>query len=323
MSTATLAREADAAYARGAMELSLDLYRRLGAAAAEAGDAGGVDFSRVHAGICLWHLGRVEEALGETAAALRSLEDTADGRFATGYHALLRWLWIALHHGGRLEALRELIRIGHRALDDRGRADWGAPLCYTEAVLERWRGRSGEAIALADRAVFLARRKPDGPGYVLSEYLRAAARFRLDSGVNDSVVRDYGREMASTNAGIFVCTARGHEILARSAAADGDLDAALAHARCVEDLYRGTAYPAGRIEAHVCLSGAHRVRGEGVQAIAAAGEAVREAAGYASDLWRFDAARAALDAGMPGAVELARAAAARIEGRLGNPRIAG
>jgi len=140
---------------------------------------------------------------------------------------------------------------------------------------------------------------------------------------NHVVVRDYGREMASTNAGIFVCTARGHEILARSAAADGDLDAALAHARCVEDLYRGTAYPAGRIEAHVCLSGAHRVRGEGVQAIAAAGEAVREAAGYASDLWRFDAARAALDAGMPGAVELARAAAARIEGRLGNPRIAG
>ncbi len=317
-----LSREADAAYARGAMEFSLDLYLRLRARAEADGDAAVVDFARVHVGICLWHLGRVEEALSETGAVLRLLDESADARFATGYHALVRWLWIALHHGGRLERVREMIRLGHRALEDRGRRRWAAPLHYTESVLERYRGCLSEAAELADRAVAAAREDASGPGYVLSEYLRAAARARLDAGVNDDLVRAYGRELATPGGPqvLFVCAARGHEILSRSAALDGDLDAALAHARRVEELYRGTAYPAGRIEAHVCLADAHRVRGEGVQAIAAAREAVREAADYASDLWRFDAARAALDAGMPGAEELARAVAARIDGRFETTR---
>ncbi len=96
----TLSGLADEAYADGQMFLSLTTYRKLKELALEWDNPYYRDFATVHIGICLWHVGKVEEALAETSQVLAGLDekDLDDNRAWQVFHGLFRWIWISLHY---------------------------------------------------------------------------------------------------------------------------------------------------------------------------------------------------------------------------------
>lgn len=304
------------AYTAGRIDVALGGYRKAVDLAAAMGVEGELEDCRVWVGTCLFNLGRAEESLASLGEILQRLELPTDDALALDARctALKYWLWLSTHHRGRRQWIEDLVQRGRAFLRDRALASMEDSFCLVEALVARYRGEFTQAIALADRAVGAYREGNTLASFVPSEYLRVAARVRLETGVDLEVVEEIAREMlTSDRATHFAGPIRARQLLARAALVRGELANALTLARDAEISSRSLAHPSTRAESLAVLARVWQAHGEPTRAGQSLQQAQAQADAYHSELLRFDLRFQALelaDAGPPDDDGIARVAAA-------------
>jgi len=289
-----LKRTADDAYRIGRVDVALQGYRKALDVARELADEIEIEDAVSWVGTCLFNLGRAEECLSAFGEILEKL----DGRHGSNgtlhrarCSALKYWLWLSINWKGKLPYLTDMIARGRQFLGDLGLPGIEDSLLLFESWIARFRGKSAEAIALADRAVGKHREDRSGSSFVGTEYLRAAARFRLDAGIADQAVEGLAREMfvLDRDSVPFIGEVRGHQALSRLFALRGNPDLALDHALQADAAARRTTHKASQSESLLILARAWLGKRDQDRALACVREALLRANEYHSELIRHDA----------------------------------
>ncbi len=286
-----LRRTAEDAYSTGLVDVSLRAYRGVRDLAKEMKDEVEEEDAISWVGTCLFNLGRAEECLATLAGIVARLEESGSDeiRARARSSALKYWLWLSIHYKGRLSYLRDLIARAHRFFTDRGTSGLRDSLLLYEATIARYRGEFPLAVERAEEAVGVHREHIARSTFVFCEYLRAAARYRLDAGMLDGRAEELAREMMRVDRNIpYIADLRGHLILSQACRMRGRPGEALNHAYQADALARATTHRSSRAESRMAMARALLALGSHDAAQTEAEEAARQADEYHSELVRYD-----------------------------------